>query len=163
MRKSIITSALAITALLYINSSSYSQIMKTYKWKSYNVKFQIPNTFYITLNDATGFKGGDDDVNLSILPIVGETMTQKKMKESLKDWANSNDVYDYKEITEKENLNGYWAEYIDGRLKSNDLSVTLLMIVYPEDPTTMLKVWISYRDKAFDTALNILLSFTPTY
>lgn len=163
MKKLIFIFALKITFLFLLCCNTHSQIMKNYTWKSYHVKFQIPSTFNIVQNDASGFIAGDDDVNLNILPIVGETMTQKKMKKSLADWASSNDVYDYKDINELENLNGYWGEYIDGRLKSNDQSVTLLVIVHPDHPATMLKVWISYRDKAFDTALNLLMSFTPTY
>ena len=163
MKNFILKVFITVGILFFLNVFLYSQIMKVYTWKSYHVKFQIPNTFYITQNDATGFNGGDDDVNLNILPIVGEKMTLKKMKTLLSDWAKSNEVYDYKEINEKEDLNGYWAEYIDGRLKSNDMSVTLLVIVNPDNPTTLLKVWISYRDKAFDTAMNMLLSFKPTY
>ena len=163
MKKNFYLTLLFTASLFLLTGLTYSQRMVDYNWDTYHVKFQIPATFNVDKNNDTEFGAGDDDAYLSIYPKKGETMSFSKMKKALDDWAGDSKVYGYDKVNELDNLNGYWGVYIDGKKSSNDLPVTLLLIVHPDYPTTMLYVWINYRDAAFDTALKMLKSFTPLY
>lgn len=163
MKKIFFLVLLFASAFFYLTGLTYSQRMVDYTWDTYHVKFQIPATFNVEKNNDAEFGAGDDDAYLSIYPKKSGTMSFSKMKSALDDWANDSKVYGYDNVKELENLNGYWGVYIDGKKSSNDLPVTLLLLVHPDYPTTMLYVWINYRDAAFDTAVKMLKSFTPMY
>ena len=154
--------ALSLLILFLFTGLSYSQKMTDYTWDSYNVKFQIPVTYKVDKNTATEFGGGDGDTYLSVYPKTGDVMTYNAMKRSLEDWAVDSRV-SYTKVNMLENLNGYWGTYIDGTNNDNNLPATLLLLVHPDYPTKRLFVWINYKSDAFDTALKMLKSFTPTY
>ena len=157
--------AVFISAFLFLalTGSTLSQKMVEYNWDTYHVKFEIPKTCNVDKNSSEGFGAGDDDVYLSIYPKKGDKMSFGQMKNALEDWAIDSKVYGYDKVNELENLNGYWGVYIDGKNGDNDLPATLLLLIHPDYPSTKLYVWINYRSSAFDTALKILKSFTPTY
>ena len=154
---------IALIFTLFSAGTSYSQRMVDYNWDTYHVKFQIPATCHVDKNDADEFGAGDDDVYLSIYPKKGDPMSFGRMKAALEDWALDSKVYGYDYVHEMENLNGYWGVYIDGKNRSNDLPATLLLLIHPDYSSTKLYIWINYRSDAFDTALKMLKSFTPTY
>lgn len=153
------------TAVLFLafTGSTLSQKMTEYTWDTYFVKFQVPVTFNVDKNDADAFSAGDDDIYLDIYPQKGEKMSFGKMKQALEDWAIKVKVYGYDKVNELENLNGYWGVYIDGKKESNDLPISLLLLIHPDYPTAKLYVAINYKSSAFDTAIKVLKSFTPTY
>jgi len=163
MRKLSLFAFLSMVLSLALTGSTFSQKMTDYTWNDYFVKFQIPVTFNVDKNTSDAFGAGDDDVYLSIYPKKGEKMSFGKMKQALEDWAIESKVYGYDKVNELENLNGYWGVYIDGKNGDNDLPATLLLLIHPDYPTAKLYIWINYRSAAFDTALKILKSFTPTY
>src|SRR5205823_4359549 len=99
---------------------------------------------------------------LSVYPKTSDVMTYNTMKSSLESWAADSKV-SYTDVKMMENLNGYWGTYIDGTNSTNGLPATLLLLVHPSYPTKQLYVWINYKSDAFDTALKMLKSFTPTY
>ncbi len=163
MKKSFLLTFLFTVSFLLFSGISYSQRMVDYTWDTYHVKFKIPATFNVEKNNDTEFGAGDDDAYLSIYPKKEQSMSFSKMKKALEDWASDSKVYDYEKVNEMEDLNGYWGVYIDGKKSSNDLPATLLLLVHPDYPTTMLYIWINYRSAAFDTAVKMLKSFTPMY
>jgi hypothetical protein len=163
MKKFTLFFSAVVTFLFFITSSAYSQKMVDYTWDDYHVKFKIPATFNVDKNNATEFGAGDDDAYLSIYPKSGESLSFSKMKKALEDWASDSYVTDYTKVNELEDLNGYWGVYLDGTKSSNNLPTTMLLLVHPSYATTRLYVWINYRSAAFDTALKMLKSFTPTY
>lgn len=163
MKKFTFIFLLAFTFLFFFTGNTYSQKMTDYTWDDYHVKFQIPVTFNVEKNVSTEFGAGDDDCYLSIYPKSGETMSFSKMKKALEDWASDSYVTDYSKVNELEDLNGYWGVYLDGTKSTNNLPTTMLLLVHPSYPSTRLYVWINYRSAAFDTALKMLKSFTPTY
>ena len=163
MKKTLNFAFIALIFMLFSAGTSFSQKMIDYTWDSYHVKFQIPVTCNVDKNNADEFGCGDDDVYLSIYPKKGDPMSFSKMKAALEDWALDSKVYGYDYVHEMENLNGYWGVYIDGKNRSNDLPATLLLLIHPDYTSTKLYIWINYRSSAFDTALKILKSFTPTY
>lgn len=163
MKKTLNFVSFATILMLLGSGLTYSQRMIDYNWDTYHVKFQIPTTCKVDKNDADGFGAGDDDVYLSIYPRKENSMSFGRMKNALEDWARDSKVYGYDNVKEMENLNGYWGVYIDGKNGSNDLPATLLLLVHPDYTSTMLYVWINYKSSAFDTALQMLKSFTPTY
>ena len=152
----------ALFSILFIGTA-YSQRMIEYTWDSYFVKFEIPATFKVDKNSNDGFGAGDEDIYLSIYPRKGDPMSFSKMKSALEDWALESKVYGYDYVKEMENLNGYWGVYIDGKNGDNDLPATLLLLIHPDYTSTRLFIWINYNSSAFDTALKMLKSFTPTY
>ena len=163
MKKQLLFTFLFTVCFIALSGMTYSQKMTVYTWDDFHTKFQIPVTFTVDKNSDTEFGAGDDDCYLSIYPKTGESMSFSKMKKALEDWALDSKVYDYEKVNEMEDLNGYWGVYIDGTKSSNSLPATLLLLVHPSYPTIRLYVWINYRSAAFDTAVKMLKSFTPTY
>jgi len=163
MKKLNLSVFLSVVLFLALTGSTFSQRMIDYTWDTYFVKFQIPATFTVDKNTSDEFGGGDGDIYLNIFPKKGETMSFGKMKQALEDWAIKCKVYGYDKVNELENLNGYWGVYIDGKNEDNDLPATLLLLIHPDYPKAKLYIWINYKSSAFDTALKMLKSFTPTY
>jgi len=163
MKKTFISALFTVFALMLVNNSTFSQKMIDYTWDNYFVKFQIPATFTVEKNNNDEFGAGDGDIYLSIFPRKGTSMTYGKMKRALEDWALDTKVYGYDKVNEMENLNGYWGVYIDGKYGSNDLPVTLLLLIHPDYTSTQLYIWINYKSSGFETAVKMLKSFKPTY
>lgn len=162
-KKSLFFALLPVLFLFLFAGSSNSQTMKDFTWDTYHVKFQIPTTFNVDKNTSDAFGAGDPDAYLSIYPRQGESMSFSGMKGALETWALDSKVYDYPKVNELDNLNGYWGVYVDGTNSENKLPATLLILVHPDYPKTKLYVWINYKSDAFDMALKMLKSFTPTY
>ena len=160
--KKVFFAALPLLVFFAFIGSTYSQSMTDYTWDSYNVKFKIPATYKVDKSTGTEFGAGDGDTYLSVYPKTGSVMTYNSMKSSLETWASDSKV-SYSDVNMMENLNGYWGTYIDGTNTTNGLPATLLLLVHPDYPTKQLYVWINYKSDAFDTALKMLKSFTPTY
>jgi len=161
MKKTLFSALPLLVFFLYIGNS-YSQSMTDYTWDTYYVKFKIPATYKVDKNSSDGFGAGDGNTYLSVYPKTGDVMTYNNMKSSLENWASDSKV-SYTKVNMLENLNGYWGTYIDGTNTENNLPATLLLLVHPDYPTKQLFVWINYKSDAFDTALKMLKSFTPTY
>lgn len=152
---------LPVLMVLFV-CNSYAQ-MTDYTWNDYHVKFKIPSAFRVDKNTSDEFQAGNDDAYLSIYPKTGQSMTLAKMKSALQDWASSSNVTGYDNVNTMDNLNGYWGVYIDGKKSDNNLPASLLLLVHPDYPSTMLYVWINYKSDMFNTAVEVLKSFTPTY
>ena len=163
MKKTLLQLFLAAAVFLLFSGVTHAQRMKDFTWDYYHVKFQIPVTFSVDKNTDDEFGAGDGDIYLDIYPRSGESMTFSKMKKSLEDWASDSKVYDYTKVNEMEDLNGYWGVYLDGTKSTNNLPASLLLLVHPDYPSTVLYIWINYKSDAFDTAVKMLKSFTPTY
>jgi len=160
MKKTLFFTLFAFIVLFAGNS--YAQ-MTEFTWSDYHVKFQIPTSFHVDKNTADEFQAGNDDAYLSIYPKTGQSMTLAKMKSALIDWASSSNVSGYDNVNTMDDLNGYWGVYIDGKKSDNNLPASLLLLVHPNYPTTMLYVWINYKSDLLNTAVEVLKSFTPTY
>ena len=81
------------------------------------------------------------------------------MASSLSRWARENNISYEGSPNYMESLNGYWGCYIDGY--SGSAPDSLLLLVDPDYPDVSMYIWLSYTSADYDTAVNILKSFTP--
>lgn len=133
--------------------------MTSWTWDKYKTKFDVPDDFQVTQNDASAFIAKNDDIALSIYPREDENLSYDDMINSLLRWANDNNVSNQSECEYVEDLNGYWGCIMDGY--SGGYPVGLLLLIDPDYPEISLYVWISYSEGFDQAAVEILMSFTP--
>jgi len=149
---------LSVFFMVFVVSFSNAQGMKEWTWDTYKMKFQAPNNLKVTTNNADEFTASNSDISLSIYPRKGENLSYEGMELALMKWAKSSKL-DYENDPEYiEDLNGYWGVYIDG--EAEGYPATMLLLVDPDYPEISLYVWISYSTAKYDTAVNILKSFS---
>jgi hypothetical protein len=149
------------TAFLILAVSIVSaQSLESWTWDTYKMKFKVPNNFKVSDNDATKFSAGNGNLHLTIYPRKDEELTYETMQSALRKWARSNNVNYEGEVKYMKSLNEYWGVYIDGT-GSNGLPTSLLLLVDPDYTTNSFYIWLQYQRDYFDTAVDILKSFTP--
>jgi hypothetical protein len=135
--------------------------MKDFTWDTYKTKFSVPSDFRVTSSTGDKWSGTNDDITLSIYPRTGENLSHEGMKDAVYNWAVSSNVKDIGTVTEldEQKLNGYWGYMYEGEL--DGFPVATMLIVDPDYPNIGLYIWISYRTGLEDTAIDMLMSFTP--
>jgi hypothetical protein len=151
--------SLLILALGLFAGTVSAQSMKKWTWDSYKMAFSVPADFKVLEKSSTMFSAGNEDINLTIYPEKGETVTKAEMKNLLRAWARDNKLKFDGSPEIMTDLNRYWGVYIDG--VANELPTSILMLIDPDYPDIKHYVWIQYAADEEDTAVKILTSFIP--
>jgi len=133
--------------------------MTTWTWDLYKMKFDAPADFKISKNDKTIFSAGNGKLHLTIYPKNGN-ISYDDMLSGLSTWANNQTLSYDSEPAYMEDLNRYWGCYIDGSA-SNGNPTTVMILKDPDYPEIYFYVWLQYQSVYFDTAVEIIKSFTP--
>jgi hypothetical protein len=159
MKKSMLITAVIV---LLIGANATAQSLKQYTWDSYKTKFKIGTDWTVTESTGTSFSAGNHDIVLSIYPRTGGHNDYTELKNGLRSWAADSkaapDDKGYKELT---NLNGYHGCMMDGFYNDGTQQCFMMNVVDPDYTDIHLYVWIAYNTKSFETAKEVLNSFTP--
>lgn len=139
--------------------TTFSQLT-TWTWDQYKVKFDAPTDFKVDDNNAEVFSAGNGHINLTIYPQTNVSTEIDAMTENLSKWAINTDLSFDMQPEFLEDLNGYWGVYIDGEA-SNGNPTTVVLLIDPDYPDIGLYIWLQYQIDYFETAVDILASFTP--
>lgn len=152
---------LLFVTLLFVSSGKAQDEKKTYTWEAFKTKWEVPSDFRILESNGTKWSGTNDKITMSIYPRKDENLSEEGMKDAIISWARSNEIEDRGEVItlDEEKLNGYWGVLIEGT--KSGFPVGQLLLVDPDYPEISLYVWISYDENYVDTAIEILMSFTP--
>ena len=151
--------ALLFLCLFTFVFAANAQRMQEWTWDAYKTKFSVPSSFKVIENTDESFSAGNNTMNLTIYPRSGENLQYNKMSGALTRWARENSVTYSGSPNYMEDLNGYWGCYIDG--KTGGSPVSLLLLVDPDYPDISMYIWLSYTSADYNTAVNVLKSFTP--
>lgn len=157
MKKSILLTAAIV---LFLGTFAKAQGTTQYTWDTYKTKFKIGKDFVVKENTSNSFSAGTKDINLTIYPRTGGHNNSAELLKDLKQWVKDTKVTISTDgYLEQPDLNGYHGYMVDAT--SEGWPVLLMNIVDPLYTDIHLYVWISYDEKSFDLALEILKSFTP--
>jgi len=158
MKKSILTGAF----VLFIGMMANAQSLTQYTWDTYKTKFKIGKDWEVKESTSDYFSAGNFDINLTISPMKNESGNSSDgLKTGLKGWVKQNNVTVSTDGYQRlEDLNGYHGWMIDGYYNTTQ-QVFMMNVVDPDYTDINLYVWVAYNKKSYDTALEVLKSFTP--
>ena len=156
MKRSILLTAAVV---LFLTTFTKAQTID-YTWDTYKTKFKIGKDFTVKENTTSTFSAGNKDINLTIYPRTGGHNNSSELLSGLKQWVKDTKVTISTDgYLEQPDLNGYHGYMVDAT--SQGWPVLLMNIVDPLYTDIHLYIWISYDEKSFDLAVEILKSFTP--